>query len=123
MIKARYVVLNPVRAGMVPAAEGWAWSSYRAMVGRASVPAWLETDWLLRQFGEERGVAQARYADFVRQGVGGASIWEGLRHQLDGEPRRTTPQGRTRLQRAGNLKHARCLNARPGPIAASCIAA
>ncbi|MEY6433454.1 transposase [Thioalkalicoccus limnaeus] len=78
----RYVVLNPVRAGMVPAAEGWAWSRYRAMVGRASAPAWLETDWLLGQFGEERGVAQAGYADFVRQGVGGASIWEGLRHQV-----------------------------------------
>jgi len=50
------------------------------MVGRA--PAWLETDWLLGQFGEERLVAQAGYADFVRQGVGGASIWEGLRHQV-----------------------------------------
>ena len=48
--------------------------------GRAS--AWLETDWLLGLFGEERVVAQAGYADFVRQGVGGASIWEGLRHQV-----------------------------------------
>jgi len=34
---------------------------------------------------------------------------------LDGEPRRTTPRGSTRLQRAANLKQARCLNARPGP--------
>jgi putative transposase len=36
---ARYVVLNPVRAGMVQSAEGWAWSSYRAMVGREPAPA------------------------------------------------------------------------------------
>ena len=79
---ARYVVLNPVRAGMVPAAGDWAWSSYRAMVGQASAPAWLETDWLLGQFGEERAGAQAGYAEFVRQGVGGASIWDGLRHQV-----------------------------------------
>jgi hypothetical protein len=56
---ARYVVLNPVRAGLVRAAEDWAWSSYRAMVGQAPAPAWLETDCLLGQFGEERAAAQA----------------------------------------------------------------
>ncbi|WP_207162408.1 hypothetical protein [Thiocapsa imhoffii] len=52
------------------------------MVGQASAPGWLETDWLLGQFGEERAGAQAGWADFVRQGVGGASIWEDLRHQV-----------------------------------------
>ncbi len=30
---ARYVVLNPVRAGLVGRPEDWPWSSYRAMVG------------------------------------------------------------------------------------------
>ena len=30
---ARYVVLNPVRAGLVANPEDWPWSSYRAMVG------------------------------------------------------------------------------------------
>ena len=66
---ARYVVLNPVRAGMVQSAEGWAWSSYRAMVGREPAPAWLETDWVLGQFAEERSAAHAGYAAFVRQGI------------------------------------------------------
>lgn len=79
---ARYLVLNPVRAGMVPVAEDWAWSSYRAMTGQAPAPAWLQTDWLLGQFANERSQAQARYADFVRQGVGRPSIWQGLRHQV-----------------------------------------
>jgi putative transposase len=78
----RDVMLNPVRAGMVREAGDWAWSSYRAMVGQASAPRWLETDSLLGQFGEERAGALAGYADFVRQGVGGSSIWEGLRHQV-----------------------------------------
>jgi REP element-mobilizing transposase RayT len=32
---ARYVVLNPVRAGLVAHPEDWAWSSYRAMAGRS----------------------------------------------------------------------------------------
>ena len=79
---ARYVVLNPVRAGMVRHAGDWVWSSYGAMVGRAPVPAWLETDWLLSHFGGSRSRAQAGYADFVRRGTGESSIWEGLRHQV-----------------------------------------
>jgi len=79
---ARYVVLNPVRAGMVEQAEDWPWSSYRMMIGSAPAPAWLETDWLLGQFGEERSVAQAGYAAFVRQGIGLPSVWEDLRHQV-----------------------------------------
>jgi putative transposase len=79
---ARYVVLNPVRAGMVWDAGEWPWSSYRAMVGEEPAPAWLETDWLLGQFGEERSRAQAAYAAFVRQGIGRPSVWDGLRHQV-----------------------------------------
>ena len=39
---ARYVVLNPVRAGMVKAAEDWPWSSYLATIGDEDRPAWLE---------------------------------------------------------------------------------
>jgi REP element-mobilizing transposase RayT len=44
---SRYVVLNPVRAGMVEHPGDWPWSSYRAMVGDAPVPGWLATDGLL----------------------------------------------------------------------------
>jgi putative transposase len=77
---ARYVVLNPVRAGMVFASSAWPWSSYPAMVGLDVAPAWLETDWVLGQFGAERRSAQEGYARFVAEGVGGqASIWVGLR--------------------------------------------
>jgi hypothetical protein len=79
---ARYVVLNPVRAGRVPEAGEWRWSSYRAMVGQAPAPAWLETDGLLGPFGRRRSRAQAGYADFVRQGIARPSVWEGLRHQV-----------------------------------------
>lgn len=37
----RYVVLNPVRAGMVAQPGQWSWSSYRAMVGEEASPEWL----------------------------------------------------------------------------------
>jgi REP-associated tyrosine transposase len=79
---SRYVVLNPVRAGMVSEPSGWAWSSYRAMIGLASAPAWLETDWVLGQFGSDRRQARAQYATFVAEGLSRPSVWEGLRHQV-----------------------------------------
>lgn len=79
---ARYVVLNPVRAGMVRAAGAWRWSSYRATTGEEEAPAWLQTDWILGQFGARRRAAVERYVDFVRAGVGLPSLWEGLRGQI-----------------------------------------
>ena len=36
---SRYVVLNPVRAGMVGAASQWEWSSYGAMAGLVARPS------------------------------------------------------------------------------------
>ncbi len=50
---SRYVVLNPVRAGLVRSPEKWPWSSYRAMMGEALVPKWLAVDGLLSQFGSK----------------------------------------------------------------------
>ena len=66
----RYVVLNPVRAGMVSVAGDWRWSSYGAMVGTASRPEWLQTDWGVGQFGSTHGEVVMGYMDFVRAGVG-----------------------------------------------------
>jgi len=51
---ARYVVLNPVRAGMVRSPGEWPWSSYLATVGMEEAPPFLATDWLLRTFGDDR---------------------------------------------------------------------
>ena len=58
---SRYVVLNPVRAGMVTDTGDWPWGSYQAMIGSAAKPVWLETDWLLGQFGQHRATAIAGY--------------------------------------------------------------
>jgi len=48
---SRYVVLNPVRAGMVKRPHEWRWSSYRATAGLCAGPRFLSTGWLLTQFG------------------------------------------------------------------------
>ncbi len=79
---SRYVVLNPVRAGLAPDADAWRWSSYRATVGAAAAPAWLDRAGLLERFAGGGGAAARAYADFVRDGVGAASPWQALRHQV-----------------------------------------
>jgi len=76
----RYVVLNPVRAGIVNDVVDWPWSSYRAMISQESVPAWLETDAVLSYFGKRRKSVIAKYIDFVRSGVGLPSIWDDQSH-------------------------------------------
>ncbi len=79
---ARYVVLNPVRAGMVAQAADWPWSSYRIMIGREPAPPWLAVDGLLRAFGPTRSKARMKFIDFVRAGIGLPSIWDGLTGQI-----------------------------------------
>lgn len=61
---ARHVVLNPVRARMVPTPDQWPWSSYRATAGLCAASSWLTIDWLLAAFSEHRSEAIRRYIDF-----------------------------------------------------------
>jgi hypothetical protein len=79
---ARYVVLNPVRAGLVKAPGKWLWSSYRAMIGEIPAPAWLATDSILTQFGRRRKTAMKKYGQFVAAGVERESIWQHLNRQV-----------------------------------------
>lgn len=65
----RYVVLNPVRAGIVHKVGDWPWSNYRATAGLDRAPAWLETQWTLRQFGTAPSGATRSYRAFVAAGV------------------------------------------------------
>jgi putative transposase len=78
----RYVVLNPVRAGVVRAAGQYPWSSYRATVGRVRRPACLTVEWVLGQCGKRQGEAQRRYRDFVREGLAAETPWRGLAGQV-----------------------------------------
>jgi REP element-mobilizing transposase RayT len=66
---ARYVVLNPLRAGMVRRLENWPWSSYLATCGQVASPEWLQTDWILAQFGRQRASAIRKYVEFVHEGA------------------------------------------------------
>ncbi len=65
----RYIVLNPVRAGLCRHAHEWAWSSYRAVLDASPRPAFLEVRWLTLQFGSDDEQGRRRYATFVRDGL------------------------------------------------------
>ena len=77
----RYVVLNPVRAGMVEKPEDWKWSSYLATAGRHEPHPCLTIDWILGQFGGKRGTLEKEYRQFVHWGIGKISIWTEVRGQ------------------------------------------
>lgn len=79
---ARYIVLNPVRAGMVRRPQDWPWSSYRATAGLTAAPAWLQTEWVLSAFGQRRSGAQTRYRAFVAEGKTQPSPWGQLKNQI-----------------------------------------
>ncbi|MBD0330019.1 MAG: transposase [Thermoleophilia bacterium] len=64
---ARYIVRNPVRAGLCRSPLDWRWSSCRATAGLEPVPSFLTVDWLLAQFGSDRARAQRAYRDFVEE--------------------------------------------------------
>jgi putative transposase len=66
---ARYIPLNPVRAGICAVPEHWAWSSYRAIAGLAPTPTFLDPTATLDWFGGGRPAA-VRYREFVARGRG-----------------------------------------------------
>ena len=79
---ARYIVLNPVRAGMVQRVDDWPWSSYGVTAGTREAPDWLDAEWIVKQFGTDPVAARPAYRRFVRAGVDVASPWEALRGQV-----------------------------------------
>jgi REP-associated tyrosine transposase len=65
----RYVVLNPVRAGMCQEPAEWRWSSYRASAGLAEAPPYLALGDLLALLSVDPGRAVASFRDFVDRGM------------------------------------------------------
>ena len=66
---ARYVVLNPVRAGICGSPEAWPWSSYRGTTDASRARSFLAVDELLAYFGRTPDEARKEFAGFVRDGL------------------------------------------------------
>jgi putative transposase len=87
----RYVERNPVAAVLVKKAQAWPWSSYRAHVGLAPTPEWLDSDGLHGYLlgrpvdgARSRQRAVAMYVELVEQArEDDASFWQdALRGQV-----------------------------------------
>jgi putative transposase len=112
-----YIDLNPVRAGLVPAAQDYAWSSHGHYVGLRH-EKWLTPHPLIWGLGNTPFAREAAYAELVRAGLdarqqqaltesalqgwplGGAAFLARLREQTDRRLEKGRP-GRPRAIRSG----------------------
>ncbi|MDA1372202.1 MAG: transposase [Proteobacteria bacterium] len=78
----RYVVLNPVRAGMTHKVELWPWSSYRATAGMVVRPNWLYTEALLSLFSGNKIQRTNAYQHYINAGKGQPLPWQHLRNEV-----------------------------------------
>ena len=76
----RYVVLNPVRAGLVTHVEDFAWSSYRSTAGLEPQPRWLTTELILGT----RAAAEWRhaYSVFIAAGLSENDVARAIRTDI-----------------------------------------
>ena len=80
-----YLDLNPVRAGMVSAAEFYPWSSHAHYIGRCT-ERWLTPHPLVWSLGNTPFAREAAYADLVRQGLSRSQQQELTESALQGWP-------------------------------------
>ena len=79
---ARYIVLNPVRAGKVTHQNEWEWSSYLPTAGRRTKPTWLTIEWILNFFNDKKAKAQKEYERFVIDGIGKDSPFDEVKEGI-----------------------------------------
>ncbi len=77
----RYVLLNPVRAGLCQAPTEWPWSSAREALGRRAAPAWMDFRIVHGLLGPADGRGAARLERFLSAGVRRQSSFAGLGSQ------------------------------------------
>jgi putative transposase len=76
----RYVVQNPVRAGLAGACEEWPWSSYRASVGLAKAEPFLAVNEVLRFVAPNAIKPRERFRDYC-----GLIVPKRALHSADGK--------------------------------------
>lgn len=70
LVLCRYIVLNPIRAGLVNHPGEYTWSSFNEMIGTIKQePPIIAAELLLSHFGIEPDEARKNYIDFVMDGI------------------------------------------------------
>jgi hypothetical protein len=79
----RYIVCNPVKAGLCKRPEDWTWSSYNSTVSEKNIPDCLTVDWVLGQFSKHKKRARKAYREFIDEGLADkSSPWRKVVGQL-----------------------------------------
>jgi putative transposase len=79
---ARYVVLNPIRAGLLNNPADWRWSSYRQTAGIDPPAPWLASSDLLQSFGGANQGGCQEYVRFVGSADENSAPWNDLVGQI-----------------------------------------
>ncbi|MFA6898979.1 MAG: transposase [Desulfurivibrionaceae bacterium] len=77
----RYIVLNPVAAGIVAQPEAWPWSSCRGTLDADGAADFLTTTWVLGQFSRNRTQAKVQYRHFIAEELQSEPLWNTLHGQ------------------------------------------
>ncbi len=112
---ARYIVLNPVRAGMVPSAKDWSWSSYRATAGMNAIPACLYTHGVLSAFAKNKKQVIERYKVFISENKHPMSPWKELKNQIYLESDAFVDKMQGQFSSSGDLREIPKMQRRPLP--------
>jgi putative transposase len=70
LLAIRYIVRNPVEAGLCRTPEEWPWSSHGASLGLRRAPPFLTSTWVLGLFGDDVRIARRRLRHFALTGPG-----------------------------------------------------
>ncbi|KKU34303.1 MAG: Toxin-antitoxin system, toxin component, RelE family [Candidatus Uhrbacteria bacterium GW2011_GWE2_46_68] len=73
---ARYIVLNPLKAGIVNHPKKWRWSSYSITAGLRESPTWFDSSVILALFTSNKKRAQKYYRRFVYEGENEPFLYE-----------------------------------------------
>ncbi len=68
LVLARYIHLNPVRAGLVQDVHHYPWSSFPVYCGRED--GFLNTSFLLEYYGRDMDKARQKFISFTLEGIG-----------------------------------------------------
>lgn len=77
----RYVLQNPVAAGIVNHAGDYSWSSYQSVLGKQSAPKWLVAAEVLAHFHNDTDAAIQAFTDFLME-FDDTDIWQHLTNQI-----------------------------------------
>lgn len=78
----RYIINNPVEAGIVDHPRQWKWSSYHATAGVEKSPTWLRSDFILNLFSKEKKEAQIFYRKFIKESMSRESPYRELKEGI-----------------------------------------